>query len=128
MVGLAKPVLLSKALTNRPFALCVHSSGVGVQDEDREVVLARGSVPGLSKGSKDVVRTHTEAEIKTTDALLKVYQKRVEDGVVDIDLVIATIQHIVTHHAAIDGAILVFLPGWDDITKTRDVLLAHPVW
>ncbi len=91
-----------------------------------QLVLARGSVPGIG-GTKDVMRAHTEAEVRSTDALLKVYQRRAEDGVVDIDLVIATIQHIVTVHAAVDGAVLVFLPGWDDITRIRELLISHPV-
>lgn len=44
----------------------------------------------------------------------------------DLELVMVLIKHICSSMG--DGAILVFLPGWDTITKLNDMLMASPVF
>jgi ATP-dependent RNA helicase DHX36 len=44
---------------------------------------------------------------------------RIDFTKIDIDLVAATIRHICLHKG--EGAILCFLPGWDEISKLHDL-------
>ncbi|XP_043926451.1 ATP-dependent DNA/RNA helicase DHX36 [Protopterus annectens] len=46
-----------------------------------------------------------------------------DDDKIDLDLIVALIKHIVLHGE--DGAILVFLPGWDNISSLHDLLMAE---
>ena len=70
--------------------------------------------------------------------LLKAYEAHNRDEDVDISLVVDVLEHIciamssrhaATGHAGADmgGAILVFLPGWDEISKVKDELAHHRV-
>eukprot|EP00111_Clytia_hemisphaerica_P005132 TCONS_00014777-protein len=45
---------------------------------------------------------------------------------IDVSLVAQLIQHICSNFD--DGAVLVFLPGWGDITKLHDLLMKNPVF
>jgi HrpA-like RNA helicase len=62
--------------------------------------------------------------------ILGEYQQTVDPDEVDLDLALKVIEHI---HASEEsatadgsaGAILVFLPGWDEIAKLRDMLREH---
>lgn len=59
------------------------------------------------------------------------YQQSVDPDEVDLDLAWKVIEYIHSTEevAAADGsagAILVFLPGWDEISKLRDMLREHP--
>ncbi|KAM8954331.1 ATP-dependent DNA/RNA helicase DHX36 [Pelodytes ibericus] len=54
----------------------------------------------------------------TIDAL-----ELVDDEKVDLDLIAELIKHIVLKGE--DGAILVFLPGWDNISKLHDLLMSQ---
>jgi ATP-dependent RNA helicase DHX36 len=45
-----------------------------------------------------------------------------DDAAVDLDLVHALLEHIEQANYG-DGAVLVFLPGWDDISRLKDALL-----
>lgn len=47
----------------------------------------------------------------------------VDDEKVDLDLIVELIRHIVLKGE--DGAILVFLPGWDNISTLHDLLMAQ---
>ena len=53
---------------------------------------------------------------------LRLYQSTVNDERVDQDLVVALVNHITHALGNIDGAILVFLPGYEDIVGLRDRL------
>ncbi|KAM7044266.1 ATP-dependent DNA/RNA helicase DHX36 isoform 2-T2 [Acridotheres tristis] len=54
----------------------------------------------------------------TIDAL-----EMMDDDKVDLDLVAALIKHIVLEEE--DGAILVFLPGWDNISTLHEILMSQ---
>ncbi|KAF1470547.1 hypothetical protein FQV18_0004326, partial [Eudyptula minor novaehollandiae] len=54
----------------------------------------------------------------TIDAL-----EMMDDDKVDLDLIAALIRHIVLEEE--DGAILVFLPGWDNISTLHDLLMSQ---
>lgn len=45
---------------------------------------------------------------------------------IDIDLIFSLVCYICTSMG--EGAILIFLPGWDTITKLNDILMANPVF
>ncbi|XP_034024153.1 ATP-dependent DNA/RNA helicase DHX36 [Thalassophryne amazonica] len=48
------------------------------------------------------------------------------DEKIDLELIIALIRHIVLNEG--DGAILVFLPGWDNISSLNDLLMAQQMF
>ena len=45
---------------------------------------------------------------------------------IDLDLILNLVRYITTSMG--DGAILIFLPGWDTISKLHDMLMANPVF
>uniref|UniRef100_A0A3Q3D4I7 ATP-dependent DNA/RNA helicase DHX36 n=1 Tax=Hippocampus comes TaxID=109280 RepID=A0A3Q3D4I7_HIPCM len=48
------------------------------------------------------------------------------DDKIDLDLILALIRHIVLNDE--EGAILVFLPGWDNISSLNDLLMAQQMF
>ncbi|XP_061916273.1 ATP-dependent DNA/RNA helicase DHX36 [Entelurus aequoreus] len=48
------------------------------------------------------------------------------DDKIDLELILALIRHIVLNEG--DGAILVFLPGWDNISSLNDLLMAQQMF
>ncbi|XP_030622208.1 ATP-dependent DNA/RNA helicase DHX36 [Chanos chanos] len=48
------------------------------------------------------------------------------DDKIDLELIVALIHHIVMNEE--DGAILVFLPGWDNISSLHDLLMARQMF
>ncbi|XP_061734517.1 ATP-dependent DNA/RNA helicase DHX36 [Nerophis ophidion] len=48
------------------------------------------------------------------------------DDKIDLELIVALIRHIVLNEG--DGAILVFLPGWDNISSLNDLLMAQQMF
>uniref|UniRef100_A0A7N6BDQ6 ATP-dependent DNA/RNA helicase DHX36 n=1 Tax=Anabas testudineus TaxID=64144 RepID=A0A7N6BDQ6_ANATE len=48
------------------------------------------------------------------------------DDKIDLDLIVALIRHIVLNED--EGAILVFLPGWDNISSLNDLLVAQQMF
>ena len=57
---------------------------------------------------------------------LRLYQSTVNDERVDQDLVDALVKHITCSLGHIDGAILVFLPGYEDIVALKERLGSNP--
>ncbi|XP_068568251.1 ATP-dependent DNA/RNA helicase DHX36 [Cebidichthys violaceus] len=49
-----------------------------------------------------------------------------DDDKIDLELIVALIRHIVLNQE--DGAILVFLPGWDNISSLNDLLTAQQMF
>ena len=49
-----------------------------------------------------------------------------DDKDIDLSLVMALVKYICSNMG--DGAILIFMPGWDTITKLHDMLMASPVF
>ncbi|KAL2906955.1 DExH-box ATP-dependent RNA helicase DExH6 [Bienertia sinuspersici] len=56
--------------------------------------------------------------------LVEKYMSKISHEVIDVGLIAKLMRKICTESK--DGAILVFLPGWEDINKTRSKLLADP--
>lgn len=56
---------------------------------------------------------------------LRLYQSTVNDERVDQDLVAALVNHIISALSNIDGAILVFLPGYEDIVGLKERLVKN---
>ncbi|CAJ1065307.1 ATP-dependent DNA/RNA helicase DHX36 [Xyrichtys novacula] len=61
-----------------------------------------------------------------SDSTIKALEKLDEDEKIDLDLILALIRHIVLNDE--DGAILVFLPGWDNISSLNDLLMAQQMF
>ena len=66
--------------------------------------------------------------------ILSTYQRTADPDSVDLDLLERLLLFIHLHRGSAasigpnaPGAVLVFLPGWDEITRMRERLLAHPV-
>ncbi|KAM9316510.1 ATP-dependent DNA/RNA helicase DHX36 [Gastrophryne carolinensis] len=65
--------------------------------------------------SHKLLEKYSQSTIDTLEAM--------DDEKVDIDLIAELIRHIVLKEE--DGAILVFLPGWDNISSLHDLLLSQ---
>ncbi|KAL4717488.1 hypothetical protein ACJJTC_000637 [Scirpophaga incertulas] len=72
-----------------------------------------------------LLKTHTHSSShshshNTNDFLLNMYCNTMSENSVDHDLMLALIRHI--HLKMIDGAILVFMPGYDDIIALKELI------
>uniref|UniRef100_A0AAY4CT35 ATP-dependent DNA/RNA helicase DHX36 n=1 Tax=Denticeps clupeoides TaxID=299321 RepID=A0AAY4CT35_9TELE len=63
---------------------------------------------------------------KYSDDTIEVLEMMDDDDKIDLDLIVALIRHIVMNED--DGAILVFLPGWDNISKLNELLIAQQMF
>lgn len=61
-----------------------------------------------------------------SDSTIEALEKLNNDEKIDLDLIVALIRHIVNKEE--EGAILVFLPGWDNISSLNDLLLAQQMF
>jgi hypothetical protein len=112
-----------------PAAATIESAAV--DDTDAvvwEVKLASSAAPSPVVSSSD-----------DADPLLKAYEASCKDDTIDIGMIVGVLEHIcvaLTAHQAetgrtdttdTTGAVLVFLPGWDEISKVKDELSRHSV-
>uniref|UniRef100_A0A6N2MMI2 RNA helicase n=1 Tax=Salix viminalis TaxID=40686 RepID=A0A6N2MMI2_SALVM len=75
----------------------------------------------------EVIRKHAQnalADSSEQQQLLDKYMATINPEFVDVVLIEKLLKKICVDSK--DGAILVFLPGWDDINKTRERLLVNP--
>ncbi|XP_078436567.1 DExH-box ATP-dependent RNA helicase DExH6-like isoform X2 [Wolffia australiana] len=76
----------------------------------------------------DIIREHVLTKSSGSEAdrqaLIDNYLGKVNPEFIDARLIVILIRKICADST--EGAILVFLPGWDDISKTRDMLLDFP--
>ncbi|XP_056139059.1 ATP-dependent DNA/RNA helicase DHX36 [Lampris incognitus] len=63
---------------------------------------------------------------KYSDNTIEVLEMLDNDEKIDLDLVLALIRYIVLSEE--EGAILVFLPGWDNISSLNDLLMAQQMF
>ncbi|KAL2095688.1 hypothetical protein ACEWY4_007836 [Coilia grayii] len=63
---------------------------------------------------------------KYSDSTIDAMEMMDDDDKIDLDLIVALIRHIVMNED--DGAILVFLPGWDNISGLNDLLIAQQMF
>ncbi|KAK1785374.1 hypothetical protein P4O66_018755 [Electrophorus voltai] len=61
-----------------------------------------------------------------SDDTIEALERLDEDDKINLDLIVALIRHIVMNED--DGAILVFLPGWDNISGLNDLLMADQMF
>ncbi|XP_061136394.1 ATP-dependent DNA/RNA helicase DHX36 isoform X2 [Syngnathus typhle] len=74
------------------------------------------SWPCYARTLQDKYSESTIAALETLDG----------DDKIDLDLIVALIRHIVLNGE--EGAILVFLPGWDNISSLNDLLMAQQMF
>ncbi|CAA2971723.1 D -box ATP-dependent RNA helicase D 6-like isoform X1 [Olea europaea subsp. europaea] len=74
----------------------------------------------------EIIKKHIEKTFSHTEEekLLNKYLSTVDPELIDYVLIEQLLRRICTDSK--DGAILVFLPGWDDINKTRERLQSSP--
>lgn len=61
----------------------------------------------------------------TDDEIVSQYQKIWDDSIVDIELIHSLLKYIFRSEFSKDhGVVLVFLPGWDDISRLKSLLLS----
>uniref|UniRef100_A0A8C7U9B2 RNA helicase n=1 Tax=Oncorhynchus mykiss TaxID=8022 RepID=A0A8C7U9B2_ONCMY len=63
---------------------------------------------------------------KYSDRTIDVLEMMDDDDKIDLDLIVQLIRHIVLSQE--EGAILVFLPGWDNISGLNDLLMAQQMF
>ncbi|XP_008307701.1 ATP-dependent DNA/RNA helicase DHX36 [Cynoglossus semilaevis] len=61
-----------------------------------------------------------------SDNTISTLQMLDENDKIDLDLILALIRHIVMNEE--EGAILVFLPGWDNISSLNDLLMSQQMF
>lgn len=75
----------------------------------------------------ELIKKHMENELSHSNdkqMLLDKYLSTINPELIDVVLIAQILRKICADSK--DGAILVFLPGWDDINKTREKLLSSP--
>ena len=90
--------------------------GEGRKEHEKEMEEQRERVEYIN--SLEAKRIYPSSVIDT----LKVFDEKD----IDLNLVFTLVRYICTSQG--EGAILIFLPGWDTITKLNDMLLANPVF
>ncbi|KAL7879161.1 hypothetical protein AOLI_G00101350 [Acnodon oligacanthus] len=106
------------------------------QQQDRRPRFRKGFMQGQSAWPE---KEQKEAEYKESwpcyartlkdrysDSTIDALEMMDEDDKINLDLIAALIRHIVMSED--DGAILVFLPGWDNISSLNDLLMADQMF
>ncbi|KAL6479481.1 hypothetical protein MHYP_G00129140 [Metynnis hypsauchen] len=106
------------------------------QQQDRRPRFRRGFMQGRSAWPE---KEQKEAEYKESwpcyartlrdkysDSTIDALEMMDEDDKINLELIAALIRHIVMSED--DGAILVFLPGWDNISSLNDLLMADQMF
>ncbi|EXB53675.1 putative ATP-dependent RNA helicase YTHDC2 [Morus notabilis] len=81
------------------------------------------------KETVDILKRHAELTLSNSVAeeqLLEKYLAEMNQDIVDVVLIEQLLMKICTDST--DGAVLIFLPGWDEINKIRDRLLMNPLF
>jgi hypothetical protein len=102
--------------------------GNGDDEEDDELLLTEDPAivsdvigeSSFAQAASRLVMSHTDDEI------IAKYQKSWDDSMVDIDLIHSLLKYIFRSEFSKDhGVVLVFLPGWDDISRLKSLLLSN---
>ncbi|XP_063956231.1 3'-5' RNA helicase YTHDC2-like isoform X1 [Lytechinus pictus] len=78
------------------------------------------TVQATNEDESELLRNHSEVSAEDRE-LLQAYHHSFDDERVDLNLILALLDYICSNSQ--EGAILVFLPGYDDIVTLRDMLL-----
>lgn len=100
-------------------------AGEASQEEDGDVDL---SLSVDVEGSAEMRRARSNSEDETTlnAVLLAQYQSQWDDTQVDCDLIYALLKYVFSSAFGQQGSVLVFLPGWDDISRLHRQLASSP--
>ena len=71
---------------------------------------------------------NVEEDEDGTEALLKQYQYAFDDTQIDHNLIVSLLTYIFESEYCKEGSVLVFLPGWDDISRMARLLSSHPLF
>ncbi|XP_041797362.1 ATP-dependent DNA/RNA helicase DHX36 [Chelmon rostratus] len=106
------------------------------QNQDRRPTWKRGFWQGRNSRQE---KEEKEAEYKESwpcyartlqgrysDSTIETVEMLDNDDKIDLELILALIRHIVLNDQ--EGAILVFLPGWDNISSLNDLLMAQQMF
>ena len=92
-------------------------------DPDETLITEDSMIISEMIGESSFSRAATRFLSHSDDDLIKKYQQAWDDSLVDIDLIYALIKYIFQSEFSRDhGVVLVFLPGWDDISRLRSLL------
>jgi hypothetical protein len=95
---------------------------IAEEDDDLDSQLERldlSAAPGFDEGRPPVCCEDDEA---LTTALLSTYQAAWDDNQVDCDLIFELLKYVFSSAFGQQGSVLVFLPGWDDISTLHRML------
>ena len=93
--------------------------------EDEEEASGQGAVP---VDMTQAAGASADDDSDGTEALLKQYQYAFDDTQIDHNLILSLLTYIFESEYCREGSVLVFLPGWDDISKMHRILTSHPVF
>lgn len=94
------------------------SSDSGAEEDPADLLGVEDAEVGVVRRA----RSESEDEAAVHAALLSQYQAQWDDTQVDCDLVFALLQYVFSSAFGQQGSVLVFLPGWDDITRMHRML------
>ncbi|XP_065188763.1 3'-5' RNA helicase YTHDC2-like isoform X2 [Sycon ciliatum] len=104
---------------------------VGTVEADATAVAAETTVTVADgfQGDLSATDAHVDAgigaeELQERERLLMAYQESFNDDRVDVGLIVTLLQKVIVEGA--DGAILVFLPGYEEIMAVEDHIQAGP--
>ena len=106
-----------------------------VDVDDEEEASDNEGVEEVEKEEEDAVQSMSDPQSSNniieddsdgTEALLKSYQYAFDDTLIDHDLIVSLLTYIFESEYCKDGSVLVFLPGWEDISKMHRLLTNHP--
>uniref|UniRef100_A0A7N6BD27 ATP-dependent DNA/RNA helicase DHX36 n=1 Tax=Anabas testudineus TaxID=64144 RepID=A0A7N6BD27_ANATE len=83
-------------------------------------------IPGLTFPVEEFLLEDVVEKIRYSDNTIAALEMLDNDDKIDLDLIVALIRHIVLNED--EGAILVFLPGWDNISSLNDLLVAQQMF
>ena len=108
--------------------VAVSGGGAGVgeddqDDEDPEESARSAATVEVAGGGGGSARREDNSD----DALLRQYQRQFDaDTQVDYDLVVALLRYIFRSEFCKEGSVLIFFPGWDDISTMFRILSSSP--
>ena len=85
-----------------------------------------GDLEGVGGGHTEVAPEAAAEPNVEDNALIKQYQYMFDDSEVDLDLMLSLLRYIFKSEFAKDGSVLVFMPGWSDISRMARLLQGEP--
>uniref|UniRef100_A0A9J7Y9Z6 ATP-dependent DNA/RNA helicase DHX36 n=1 Tax=Cyprinus carpio carpio TaxID=630221 RepID=A0A9J7Y9Z6_CYPCA len=83
-------------------------------------------IPGYTYPVKEYLLEDVVELLRYSDSTIDALEMMDDDDKINLELIVALIRHIVMKED--NGAILVFLPGWDNISTLNDLLMADQIF